>query len=174
MIEVSLYTNDGRFVTTVRVPPWQTHPEVYIWGDRIFLLRGNGRYEEALGVFVVPPVIVGPTASAQNVVERQIRDQRNDGRHVPPDEVVGPSASPQTHGCGSSVVERPVPNREVRGSTPRPANDPAADVPVDWVCQVPKRHRDTGKIVGPCAEGVHYVENGMWYCRHGHRGPAAS
>lgn len=35
-------------------------------------------------------------------------------------------------------------------------------------CAIMLRHRDTGRLVGPCAEGATYVENDRWMCRRGH------
>jgi len=52
--KVRLYTNDGRFVTEVTVPPWKVPVEVYVWGQRMFILREDGRYTEASGMFWVP------------------------------------------------------------------------------------------------------------------------
>jgi len=62
MNTIRLYTRDGRMVTEVQVPPWNSAPEVYVWGERIFVLHTNGRYEEAAGVFFIPPQIAEPDA----------------------------------------------------------------------------------------------------------------
>ena len=55
MNEIKLYSNDGRFVTEVFVPRWKFPPEVYVWGERFFVHRGNGKYTEADGAYVIPP-----------------------------------------------------------------------------------------------------------------------
>ena len=57
MNEITLYTNAGEPVIEVQVPPWKIQPEVYIWGERFFLLREDGRYTEASGTFFIPPPI---------------------------------------------------------------------------------------------------------------------
>ena len=62
MPEITLYTNDGREVITVQVPPWKTPPELYMWGQRFFLLREDGRYTEAAGAYFIPPPITVSTS----------------------------------------------------------------------------------------------------------------
>lgn len=57
MNTITLYTADGREVTEVQVPPWRKAPEIYVWGERFFVLHTTGRYEEAAGVFFIPPAI---------------------------------------------------------------------------------------------------------------------
>ena len=51
MNKVKLYTNDGRFVVEVTVPPWKHPVELYLWGERFFIRREDGRYTEAAGAF---------------------------------------------------------------------------------------------------------------------------
>jgi len=46
MEEVKLYTSDGKLVTTVVVPNFQTPPDVIIWGSRVFVRKGK-KYKEA-------------------------------------------------------------------------------------------------------------------------------
>ena len=54
MQPVELFTRDGSYVTTVHVPPFQTPPEVIVWGLRIFVLdREAGKYREAFA-YAVP------------------------------------------------------------------------------------------------------------------------
>lgn len=53
MFEETLYTNDGREVVKVMTPPWQRKPELLFWGERIFIMRADGRYTEALGAFYI-------------------------------------------------------------------------------------------------------------------------
>jgi hypothetical protein len=55
MKKEKLYTNNGEFVVEVTTPPWQQKPELYIWGERFFLLRDDGRYTESAGAFFLPP-----------------------------------------------------------------------------------------------------------------------
>ena len=57
MNTITLYNRDGHKVIEVEVPPWQKAPEVYVWGERIFVLHTNGRWEEAAGIFFIPPKI---------------------------------------------------------------------------------------------------------------------
>jgi len=46
MNEVDLFTRLGQFVSTVKILPLQTPPEVVGWGDRIFVRREDGKYYE--------------------------------------------------------------------------------------------------------------------------------
>jgi hypothetical protein len=54
---VIVYTNAGVAVAKFFEPPWKKPPEVYIWGERIFLLRTSGphagKYTEASGAFAL-------------------------------------------------------------------------------------------------------------------------
>lgn len=58
-----LYTAAGAFVVEAIVPPWVTPPELYVWGDRFFVRREDGRYTEAAGTFWVPPLSVTSATS---------------------------------------------------------------------------------------------------------------
>lgn len=49
---LNLYTRDGAFVVTVTTLPWKTPPEVLVWGERVFVLRGDGKWYEGLAVVV--------------------------------------------------------------------------------------------------------------------------
>lgn len=40
-MEVKLFTASGDFVATVAIPPFQTMPEVLIWGQRVFVWHGD-------------------------------------------------------------------------------------------------------------------------------------
>jgi hypothetical protein len=48
MLEVTLYTRDGREVVRVTVPPFELPPEVILWGARYFVRRGDGLYYEGM------------------------------------------------------------------------------------------------------------------------------
>jgi hypothetical protein len=50
-----IYTNDGKFVANILVPPWKIPPEMLVWGERFFIRRKNGDYTEALGSMHVLP-----------------------------------------------------------------------------------------------------------------------
>lgn len=63
MATIKLYTYDGRFVTEATTPPWKIQPELYVWGERYFLLRADGRYTEARGSFWLAPVVAPETLS---------------------------------------------------------------------------------------------------------------
>lgn len=54
MEPLTLYLNDG--ITPVArflVPIWKHPVEVYVWGERFFVRRENGRYTEAAGTYCV-------------------------------------------------------------------------------------------------------------------------
>lgn len=53
MIEVTLKTEDGRLVTRGMIPPFQTMPDVLIWGTRIFKRVDDSEYRECFAVAVV-------------------------------------------------------------------------------------------------------------------------
>jgi hypothetical protein len=40
MIRVKLFTADGGFVVEGEIPPFQTEPDVLIWGERVFKFGG--------------------------------------------------------------------------------------------------------------------------------------
>ena len=46
MVEVALYTNDGREVTRIQMPPFVSWPEGILWGSRCFFrgldMAGDG------------------------------------------------------------------------------------------------------------------------------------
>ena len=50
MFGITLYTRDGQPVTSVVVPPWKIPPEAYLWGERTFFRRPDGKYYEGLMV----------------------------------------------------------------------------------------------------------------------------
>ena len=71
MERVKLYTNSEELVTEISVPPWKFPVEVYLWGERFFIRRSDGRYTEADGMFYVPAMIAAksmpePEARGQN------------------------------------------------------------------------------------------------------------
>jgi hypothetical protein len=48
MADKVLLTNDGQYVTTVTMPPFDPVPEIICWGVRYFVLTASGEYREAL------------------------------------------------------------------------------------------------------------------------------
>lgn len=46
MISVRLFTTDGVFVTEVLCPPFQSMPDVLVWGNRTFGRNATGQYRE--------------------------------------------------------------------------------------------------------------------------------
>lgn len=58
MEKVNLYTADGRMVTEIEIPPFQTHAEGILWGSRCFFWSGvHSQYREGL-LYIVPQVRV--------------------------------------------------------------------------------------------------------------------
>jgi hypothetical protein len=71
MNKINLYTNDGGFVTEITVPPWAHPVELYMWGERFFIRRPDGRYMEAEGAFWIPPQVSGQdVATAQALIPK--------------------------------------------------------------------------------------------------------
>lgn len=48
MLNIILYTRDGREVTRVTVPPFEIAPEIILWGSRYFIRRSDGLYYEGM------------------------------------------------------------------------------------------------------------------------------
>lgn len=48
MEAITLYTRDGREVTTVHVPVFNPPMEIINWGARFFVRREDGRYYEGM------------------------------------------------------------------------------------------------------------------------------
>ena len=46
MIPIRLTTRDGRHVADVTIPPFQSLPEVLVWGERFFSLHSEFMKEE--------------------------------------------------------------------------------------------------------------------------------
>ena len=55
MEQITLFTNDDYALARVLVPKWLVPVEVYVWGERIFLRRQDGRYTEASGLYWIDP-----------------------------------------------------------------------------------------------------------------------
>ncbi len=56
-VPATLRTNDGRHVADVRIPPFETAPDVLVWGERIFFrcpTNRAGEWREAFAHWVVP------------------------------------------------------------------------------------------------------------------------
>lgn len=53
--KLTLYTYDGEKVADFVIPKWQIPMEVYLWGQRFFIRREDGRYTEARGSYFIPP-----------------------------------------------------------------------------------------------------------------------
>lgn len=62
MIEVKLYTGEGKYVVTALMPEFQIWPEALIWGSRCFIRQANSdwapeahapEYWEGLAVSVI-------------------------------------------------------------------------------------------------------------------------
>ncbi len=67
MMKIRLAVRDGGHVTDVEIPPFQTFPEVVVWGQRFFSfhseLSGDGEpcaaeYREVFAYWI-PPLIPG-------------------------------------------------------------------------------------------------------------------
>jgi len=52
--KVTLYTSDGEKIADFVVPRWQIPYEVYVWGQRFFIRRADGRYTET-HAYCIPP-----------------------------------------------------------------------------------------------------------------------
>jgi hypothetical protein len=50
--KVSLYSDDGRWLTRVKLPRQAFLPEVIMWGARVFVRRTAGRFYECKQVHV--------------------------------------------------------------------------------------------------------------------------
>lgn len=53
MTRIRLTTKDGRFVTTVEIPPMGPLPEIIVWGERYFIYKTPGiphTYREGFAV----------------------------------------------------------------------------------------------------------------------------
>ncbi len=58
-MNVTLYTRDGQPVVEVDIPPFQTMPEILIWGARFFVWNGE-RYVEGLAWWCEPLTPIYP------------------------------------------------------------------------------------------------------------------
>lgn len=54
MTFVKLFTASGEFVAEVEIPPFDTFPEVLIWGSRVFRLGDDDVYREAFAFWTAP------------------------------------------------------------------------------------------------------------------------
>lgn len=57
-IECCLYTKDGGYVETVKLPPFKTLPDVEVWGTRVFQLTLAPSFVAAKNVPMDAPVYV--------------------------------------------------------------------------------------------------------------------
>lgn len=56
MIEVELYTTDGRYVVTVLVPDFSKPADVIVWGSRVFRADADlERHYREVFCYIVPP-----------------------------------------------------------------------------------------------------------------------
>lgn len=58
-MKIRLLTSDGQFVHEQEIPPFNAHPDVIGWGDRVFKATGGGvdgywLYRECFAYALVP------------------------------------------------------------------------------------------------------------------------
>ena len=62
LTKIRLETDDGRYVATAEMPPFQDWPEAVTWGQRVFQLQTKGKegeptvYREVFAVAVLATV----------------------------------------------------------------------------------------------------------------------
>lgn len=75
-MEVDLFTRAGELVIRVVTLPFQIQPEVIAWGERVFVLREDGKYYEG---FVALTIGEAKRPEASKLGERQTCPRRAEG-----------------------------------------------------------------------------------------------